>query len=132
MKIAIAPSSDRRTEPTSTPSSLLNCVILIGLKSGADATYTLRIPRSYETHATLSFLRAVAISSGDGSPNQASMLLAADFFGAGVVDAFGPRCAPTASGSESDATKARRSFDMREVEAEGSPFCGMRRNGARL
>jgi hypothetical protein len=36
-----------------------------GLKSGADATYTLRMPRSYETHAMRSALRAALTSSGE-------------------------------------------------------------------
>ena len=38
MNVAIVPSSDRRTELTSTPSSSMNFVMRTGLKSGADAT----------------------------------------------------------------------------------------------
>ena len=64
-KIAIVPSSESRTEPTSTPSSFMNFVMRTGLKSGADATYTLRMPRSYETQAMRSAFFAALTSSGD-------------------------------------------------------------------
>ena len=65
MNVTIDPSSDSRTDPTSTPSSSLNFVIFVALKSGADATYTLRMPRSYATHAILSAFLAALTSSGD-------------------------------------------------------------------
>ena len=77
MNVTIDPSSDSRTDPTSTPSSSLNFVIFVALKSGADATYTLRMPRSYATHAILSAFLAALTSSGDDGDRNASMEFAA-------------------------------------------------------
>lgn len=52
----------------------MNFVMRTGLKSGADATYTLRMPRSYETHATLSDFFAALTSSGDAGDRNWSIV----------------------------------------------------------
>ena len=112
--VTIDPSSDRRTEPTSTPSSSLNLVTFVALKSGADAAYTLRIPRSYATHAILSAFLAALTSSGDDGDMNASMVFAA----------LGTTCAPSGRATAARAADASgmQSLDMNRtsdgVEAE--------------